>query len=377
MVKPLKHSMFSNVKVGPTKALRPIYGGGLLEPKKYPRYCNHNRHGKIIPTSEKTDLSDLPTLEQNDDEIYIYGGVYLFHFGHFIAEFIHRLWVTALPEYQNCTVVFVAKENALPPRPFFTDIMAYMGIQKWIILDTAHTVKKLVIAEQAKTLGRKCHAEHLPYLSALAAKVSNTEPQQTHKKIAILRGHMNSRRYVAEHHLEAYLAEQGYHIFRPEEHSLSVQLQTILHADKIIIADGSSCHLFDLLPSVKAKTAFLARRRKSKMGKTSLAPKARHTVTYKNVQNLIVPFNKIGKPQDTRALLFAPLEDVVLFLKKEGFIEKNAPSISTPPYKEDTLTYLSHWHSRLKGQNFSENDIEKMLLKLQRRSKLPIFLRKV
>ena len=354
----LKHDVFENVLIGPSLTTRPIFGGGLVSPQKYPKFCRHNRHGKPNNSPLTLGKGPIPKLKTIDGVPYVFGGVYLTHFGHFIAEFLHRLWVLERPEHKNCTVLFVAKESSVPPKRFFIEAMEYLGVKKWQILTDSHCVEKLVIAEQGKTLGRKSHPEYAQFLRRLADR-NNIFLAKNTSNISIMRGHLASRRLLAEKHLQNYLTQQGFTQFRPEEHPLIDQLKTIANAGKIILSDGSTGHLLDLLPEIQAEVAFLARPYKTNIPKNSVAPKVRHVSIFDDVVSLITPLNSRNTPQETRALLYAPLSRIINFLKYHNFIKKNAPDIRAPDYVTDMQHYLSsrsEWH-----QDFDHKDNQTIL----------------
>lgn len=362
MNRALRHGLFDNVVIGPNPDETPLYAGGLLNPGKYPRYCRHYRRGKPYNINIHLDAAKLPQLASDGGAPFVYGGVYQDHFGHSIAEFMHRLWILEQGPYRDCTVLFVAKEKHLPVAGYFKDVMDYFGVKKWRILTEPHTVDRLIIAEQGKTLKRRSHPEYVRFLSRRAQKnqlFEGTYPE----KIALMRGHMQSRRFLGEKHLENYLQQDGYRIFQPEKHPIDHQLRTIANARQIIVSDGSACHLFDLLPEIDAEVAFLARNRRATIGKTSLKAKVKKLACFKNARLLFVPNNLDGVPQKSRGLLYAPLGEIVSFLSGNGFISEDAPDIVEPLYFEDMKNYLTKRPGGLVGAKTLEDASIELLAK--------------
>lgn len=372
MSKKLRYDTFSGVMLAPATSKFPIYGGGLVEPHKYPRYCRQIKNGlvssKPIPLSGK----HVPTLPLDDGKPYIFGGVYMHHFGRFVSQSIHRLWITDHPEYAEHTVLFIARPDEVPHRPHFAAIMQYFGVRNWQVITGEHIIEKLVIAEQAKVFGLQAFGLYTPYLRQLSERNRLAQTATKHKKVAILRGHLGARRYVAEHHLEAYLENQGYLIFCPEKHPLPEQLAVLSNAEKIVISDGSACHLFDMLPPVKAEVVFLARSKFSRLCKTSIEPKARRFFRFAKVRPLIAPLGKTGKKRKVKALLFAPLPEVVDFLKAKGFLPDDAPAMASPPYLADAEAYVKDWSTSLPEKYQQKQYLARLISKTENRAKTPL-----
>lgn len=355
----LQFGVFRDVLIGPAVSSKPIYAGGLVNPLKYPRFCRHNRRGR--PVNASTSLTGhLLALTDEEGRPFVFGGVYQSHFGHCIAEFVHRLWILQKPEYAGCTVLFVARSAHLPPAPYFEDLMRYLGVEKWCILDQPHLVPELVIAQQGKEIKRKAHAEYMSFLAHRATR-NGLFKSDLHDKVAFLRGHMQSRRLLGEQHLAEYLSKQGYLVYRPEQHPIKHQLQTLSNAKRVVISDGSACHLFDLLPPIDAEVFFLSRNKRATIAKTSIRWKVRKLHVFNDVISLIIPNNKEGMPQKTRGLLYACLEEVVERLKEAGFVDPEAEPIESTPYFEDMRAYVESRALGL-GKAISSNDIAIELL---------------
>jgi capsular polysaccharide biosynthesis protein len=343
MINDLKYGTFENVVLSPRKSRLPIYDGGLVNPIAYPHYCRHHREGKAINTKIETGGASLKRIKTAPESLYVFGGVYQWHFGHTIAEFVHRLWILEREEFKNATVLFIAPKGHTYAMDFFKETMAYLQVKKWRIIDEPCIVDKLIIAEQGKTLGVASHKKYTDYLVRLA-EINRLQESKSGKwpdKVAIMRGHIKGRRFLAEQHLTNYLEAQGYYIFKSDKYPIREQLATIANAKKIIISDGSACHLFDLLPTIEAKVCFLARPLKIKLSNHSLKPKVRAVYNYADTSHLLIPLNNEGKRRKTKALLYADLDKIISFMKRCGFLETGAPSIIKPDYAADIDNYLA------------------------------------
>ncbi len=369
MAKKLRYDTFSDVMLAPANSMFPIYGGGLVEPHKYPRYCQHLRYGLVSSKPITLSKKPVPKLPVVANKPYIFGGVYMHHFGRFVTQSIHRLWITDHPDYADHTVLFVARPEEIPLRPHFAAVLRIFGVRNWRVITSEYIVEQLVIAEQAKIFGLPPRKRYNFYLNQLSDRNGLVQTDTKHKKIAILRGHLGGRHYVAEQHLQAYLAKQGYSIFRPEKHPLSKQLNFITNAEKIIISDGSACHLFDMLPPVNAEVVFLARSKFSRLGKTSIKTKAKRFFSFTKVTTLIVPLSSNGKRRKVKALLFAPLPEVVHFLKAKGFLPDSAPAMTSPPYVSDATRYVDEWSKSLPEKYQQEQYLTHLISKADHRLK--------
>ena len=350
MRRTLRYIETENCLLAPAAPGAPFYEGGLVSPCTYPSFARHQRREYVIkkrsdipaaniPDNAPDDTSDL--LACQNGKPYVYGGVYVPHFGHFIAEFVHRLWVLGKPAYRDCTVIFILHQRKAVPRRFFAETLAYFGVKKWIVIDKPTRVEKLVIAEQGKILGHPVHPDYMEFLHSRAHLAGLLQPQKAGKdKILVMRGHMATRRLLCEEAFTEQLTHLGYKEIRPERLPVTEQLRTLATAEKIIISDGSTCHLFDLLPAVPAHIAFLGRQPLARLGDECIAPKVRSVVSFNQVVELIVPVGDNGKPQKSRALLFAPFNRIVDFLTKHNFIDASATVTKDMPYLSDLQSYL-------------------------------------
>ncbi|MFC3050851.1 hypothetical protein [Kordiimonas pumila] len=84
---------FLNVELAPWKIIKKenkaLFAGGLANPENFPKFARHHRGKKVADISAEGAKSPSHTLKGK----YVWGGHYHPHFGHFIAEFVHRLWV--------------------------------------------------------------------------------------------------------------------------------------------------------------------------------------------------------------------------------------------------------------------------------------------
>lgn len=324
--------------VTPVAEQRPIMRGGLAEPGKFPPFCRHQYGKKVRHDPVAIDRDALELLSAQVGTPFVYGGMMGGHFGHFIAEHVHRLWIVGLPEFQNATVVYTSDNPDRKPPKFFLDAMHYFGVRDWVVLDKPTRIERLTIAESGKVLKRPQAADYDTHLQRIAANHTLKNPAKP-EKVAILRGHLTKGRLLGELALESFLEREGYVAYRPEDHSLMDQLSTIASAKKIVISDGSSCHLFDLLPKLGCDVAFLARRPGAQLDRNSLEGKVARLASFKDVSIVGRPWRPDGTFKKNAGLGFAPPEAIVAFLREHGFISRKAAPMDPVPYFEDFRTY--------------------------------------
>lgn len=358
----LKHASFTNIQLCPWRIVRPgglaYFKGGIAYPSRLPAFARHYRGNRIA------DL-DVDAIENADflSGSYIFGGCYHEHFGHFVAEFAHRLWICQTAENKDKPVLFMAQKADFQIQPFFTELMDLFGIQNWKILHRPTDVEHLIIAEQGSHLNAVTTASYLPYLERITSALSDpTCP----KKICILRGHMPNARLLLEGPLEQALINEGYEAIRPEELSLERQLKLLYNADHVVISEGSALHLFDLLPALKAKVAVLNRRPNKTLANTTLEGKAASFTVFDSAAAVFVPMDGAAR-NPNKALAYAPFEELVSFLRSNSFLSQ-AIDVPKDTHSQDFTNFLAENMPDFDGTH--DTTIRLLLSELARRFKM-------
>ena len=166
---------------------------------------------------------------------------------------------------------------------------------------------------------------------------------------------------MGETDLGRVLKGNGYTLFRPEDHPLTHQLRTLWQAEKIVISEGSSCHLFDLLPAIEGQLAYLQRREKTDLFDANISPKCRSALCYDKVKALI---NLLGPDiplKRDKAPAFADMHDVHRHLRAQGLLDPDAPVMPTPNYLAD-LKRFAHMLGAKQGVKHPPDDWLKQIL---------------
>lgn len=334
----LHHDIFDNVLLTPWQRVtiddQKFVRGGLAFPSKFPSFARYHVHERIGDTNKR----QVPQKTEKLSGRYIWGGHYWSHFGHFLAECVHRLWITRDPAYRECPVLFAAHQHDHVEEPFFRETMALLGIRNWRFIQAATHVDELVIAEQGKYLSAPAKQGYLPHLSDLVER-NQIQGKSKASKVCVLRGHLKAGRSALEADLEKILVDDGYLAFRPEDHTLIDQLATFYNAKQLIISEGSALHICDLLPKIDAQVGVLNRRGGDRLAITTLKGKADRLSVFGNVGVAFVP--QTGNVRDpSKAYSFMDMHQTLENLESAGFLS-SLPTAIPDGYQEDFASFLA------------------------------------
>lgn len=193
---------------------------------------------------------------------WIWGGTLAGHFGHFLMESTGRLW--GLDEYPEADgIVFVPKGPKLTALyQWQKDFLDLAGVTKRIELATSPLqVERLLVPGQGLGLGDIVQGTQATraFFSRFGASIAPDGGE----KLYISRSGLSLQKglLIGEHELEDRLAAEGYEIFHPQKHRLSVQVARYKAAQKIIAAEGSAVHFFALVARPHQQFGMIIRRR--------------------------------------------------------------------------------------------------------------------
>jgi len=175
----------------------------------------------VKPTSQ-------PATAEKLSGKWLWGGVWWFHFGHFLVETTNRLW--GLDHTTDLDgIVFIPKRPHLGDdlAEYQVEYLKFMGIDLPIkILIEAREIEQLVIPGQAFGLGKISSGTPLfkdfvksRFAKEIAPKVSS-KLYISRSKIGLGRGAL-----IGEEKLEEYLRLEGYYIIHPKKHDLKTQIE--------------------------------------------------------------------------------------------------------------------------------------------------------
>ena len=191
----------------------------------------------------------------------VYAGPFFAHFGHMLAECIHRLWAaTLVPALRDAGIVFQATVEGT--RPAWLDpILVLCGIDpaRVMLVRTPTRFETLYVPEQGRALGGDILIPDYPSLFPLAP--IDPMPAGASSRVYVSRSHhIHSGSYLGESLIESVLAGAGFDILHPEELAIREVVARLAGADMIVFAEGSAIHHLELCGPVEARILLIGRR---------------------------------------------------------------------------------------------------------------------
>jgi hypothetical protein len=216
---------------------------------------------------------------------YIYAGAAYHHFGHVMAEMVHRI-LPSIKIAGNKPLLFVNALNEtthLADMPiFFKDILKFLNVcpNAVTIINSDTVVDDLLVVQQASNFGQgpvRGYTEALrdfsvPRLQTLYGQnVANRKIYVSKSRIA------HGGRFLGERYLETLLEEEGFETIHPQELEFAKQLHLYSQAKIVIFSEGSACHGTELLGKDNFEVCGLLGRRPShlKIFRNALSPRSR------------------------------------------------------------------------------------------------------
>lgn len=193
---------------------------------------------------------------------FLYGGLLVPHFGHFLIESLSRLW--ALPEVGPIEGVVFVKDNGLhgkDPASFIGDAFRLLGINSLIYVDREPmSFERLIVPSQIFGFNQ---SQGHPKFHALVHRLRSVKAAGPASSIYVSRARLSGAGaggVVCEEIIEENLRAYGYEIIYPEDLTLEQQLHAYNRADKAIFAEGSAAILFGFVAHSDHSVAIIRRR---------------------------------------------------------------------------------------------------------------------
>lgn len=285
-ISPLSICLLNNATVIPLMlgSTPKVIKGGVNHPamdEKFHQYRGAAINKRQAEPDLATDVDFIMSFNRNffsSRGNFVYGGPIISNFGHFLAECIHRCWayefteeklelkvnkVLFIPQTNRSFSWLQAQKYQLPP--VYLEILNYLGIpsNKVQCVFTPKTLKNLIVPQQASIFRSKqpITETYLQFLDRCEVRNQTVVHQPLYKKMYVSRRYFALRgAYAGESYIEDFLQKNGFHIYYPEQHSISSQLSMYKGAEEIIFAEGAALHVLELLGHLDAHISVISRR---------------------------------------------------------------------------------------------------------------------
>jgi hypothetical protein len=199
---------------------------------------------------------------------WIWGGVLLNHFGHFLVESTSRLWAVDAVEGPVDGLVFTVKretaEEAGQPvlQPFQRLFFELLGIGMAVkILAEPTRVEQLEVPGQGFGLGEIARGT-APFRQFFQTRFARDIAAEGPEKLYISRSALGAGRggVIGEEHIEQALEAAGYEVFHPQKASLPTQIARYKAARQIVALDGSALHMVAMVAGPGQQVGMIKRR---------------------------------------------------------------------------------------------------------------------
>lgn len=195
------------------------------------------RLGRMALISSVADLDETQHFEFVSEAWF--GGVLVWHFGHFLIESLSRL---TNPEIRgsNLPILFFAQRPTEPIAGYMREALSRIGIDdhRIKIVSKPIFVEKLHAQDPYVTINGHLSRPHLLPISG-----ATSSPSIRNGLLYLSRSRVRGRRPVQnEEILEETVRRLGGEIFHPQEHSLEAQIDRISRCSLVVAIEGSALH---------------------------------------------------------------------------------------------------------------------------------------
>ena len=259
-VEPLGASVHQDVVVYPTLR-RPDMPDRLLmgvfdsTGQPLPESMLTRRSGEIGAPMPAGQFS-MDTRAPLDEGIYC--GVLFNHFGHFLVESLARVWFAE--REPGAPLIWAGGSRwaeGMTLKPWQEEILDILGVHNpRLVVTTPTPVRRLHLPDIGYRYDDWCHPQHATFLAAYHGPT-----QDSSLKLWLSRSRISKDvRDLNSETVERRLADAGWLITYPEQHTVREQLDTLSRASVIAGEEGSAFHALMLLDDVSGKTLEIMRR---------------------------------------------------------------------------------------------------------------------
>lgn len=242
------------------------FRGGPVLPEEADTPLRHTRRRRPVDSFRADETYDETLAGQ-----YVYAGPVWGHFGHYMAEFVHRL-VTARLRGLRFPPLFVSSQGHNPHPTYgefpevMKEVLAFVGIrpQEAKVVNRNTIVEVLHVIEAGSDLVGGPKPDYVEALTGFATPKLDARHGATRRpaRLYVSRSALPPQGMVlGEAWFEQHLERAGFTIFRPEEWRFSPQLDHYRKAEVVVFPEGSACHGTELLGAGMMGRCFILPRR--------------------------------------------------------------------------------------------------------------------
>jgi len=297
----------------------------------------------------------------------LYAGPYFAHFGHGVAEGLHRLWAARhFPELYDARIVFQAMAGGAR-RPWFDAMLELVGIapERVLLLDHVARFEELHIPAQGRALGG---ALLLPDYLSLFPLAPIAVPADAPRFLYVSRSrHTHSGIYLGETLVERVLKQAGFTIVHPQDLPLRVLAGLLRGAEAIVFAEGSAIHNLELTGPVDARVMVIGRRDGTRRKFESLVGSISPQTTIFSQARILGSLGwdrQHDQPQPSVACSIVPIDRLLQAIGDFAGMTLPVPDEATirAAMRDDLLRYLLDPRG---GQNASDAELGRALRALR------------
>jgi hypothetical protein len=203
----------------------------------------------------KQENSSFEIITEIDSGIY--GGLFFYHYGHFLLESLSRIWCL---NYLNPDIPIIWHRNVINNLTIWQkELLSLLNISsdRFIYIDSPMRIKKILLPDPGYIVQYEASHYHLKNLDVKVGKVTN-DPEKVWLSRSQLK-HAQNIKIDNELEVEKLLCEKGWFILFPEKLTILRQLEILSNAKVIAGFEGSAFHTLILLSDLPKKVMIFTR----------------------------------------------------------------------------------------------------------------------
>ena len=178
------------------------------------------------------------------DEEVIYLGYFMPHWGHFLLDFLSRVWCCKTNKYKGKYAYIIDRDSTVMISGVYREFFDLLGIprENLLVINKPTRFSKIIVPEQSIYPGKWYTKEYVDTFDSIRDKVE--KQSQYEKNIYLSRTKLKFGRYkeIGEKRIERFFRRNGYCIVYPEKLSLIEQIAVFKSAKELACVSGTLPH---------------------------------------------------------------------------------------------------------------------------------------